>query len=134
MTITGFIICSTYTYTLGRGNYMSLITKVNYRELAEKVINGYTVSQEEALAILQAPDEDLLDVMNAAFQIRKHYFGNKVKLNMIINAKSGLCPEDCGYCSQSIAADAPVEKYTLLNKDKIIEGAQEAIYRKAGTY
>jgi biotin synthase len=113
---------------------MSTATKVNYRELAEQVLNGHAVTPEEALALLQAPDEDLLDLMNAAFQIRKHHYGVKVKLNMIINAKSGLCPEDCGYCSQSIAANTPVEKYALLSKDSIIAGAQEAINRKAGTY
>ncbi|ARU59788.1 biotin synthase BioB [Tumebacillus avium] len=107
---------------------------VNYRELAAKVLQGDIPTREEALAILEAPDEDLLDIMHAAYQIRKHYYGNKVKLNMIINAKSGLCPEDCGYCSQSIVSDAPVEKYTLLNKESILAGAQEAINRKAGTY
>ncbi|MGZ4163774.1 MAG: biotin synthase BioB [Tumebacillaceae bacterium] len=113
---------------------MTIETKVNYRELAQKVLEGYVLTEQEALAIVQAPDEDLLDIMHAAYQIRKHYYGNKVKLNMIINAKSGLCPEDCGYCSQSIVADTPVEKYTLLNKDKILAGAHEAIERKAGTY
>lgn len=107
---------------------------VNYRELAEKVLQGYVPTREEALAIIEAPDEDLLDILHAAYQIRKHYYGNKVKLNMIINAKSGLCPEDCGYCAQSIVSDAPVEKYTLLNKESILAGAQEAINRKAGTY
>lgn len=113
---------------------MTLTTKVNYRELAAKVLEGYALEKEEALALVQSPDEDLLDLLNAAYQIRKHYYGNKVKLNMIINAKSGLCPEDCGYCSQSIDASAPVPKYTLLDKDQIIAGAQEAIKRKAGTY
>ncbi|TCP53823.1 biotin synthase [Tumebacillus sp. BK434] len=113
---------------------MSTQLTVNYRELADKILQGYELSREEALAILEAPDADLLDILHAAYQIRKHYYGNKVKLNMIINAKSGLCPEDCGYCSQSIVSDAPVEKYTLLNKDSILAGAQEAINRKAGTY
>jgi biotin synthase len=113
---------------------MTIKTKVNYRELAEKVLDGYVLTEQEALAIVQASDEDLLDIMHASYLIRKHYYGNKVKLNMIINAKSGLCPEDCGYCSQSIVADTPVEKYALLNKDQILAGAQEAIERKAGTY
>jgi biotin synthase len=113
---------------------MTIETKVNYRELAQQVLTGYVLTEQEALAIVQAPDEDLLDILHAAYQIRKHYYGNKVKLNMIINAKSGLCPEDCGYCSQSIVADTPVEKYALLNKGQILAGAQEAIQRKAGTY
>ncbi|MGV2686571.1 radical SAM protein, partial [Clostridium perfringens] len=59
---------------------------------------------------------------------------NKVKLNMIVNAKSGLCPEDCGYCSQSIVSEAPIDKYAWLTKDKILEGARESIRQKAGTY
>lgn len=107
---------------------------VNYRELADRILHGHILTKEEALALLTAPDDDLLDIMSAAFAIRKHYFGKKVKLNMIINAKSGLCPEDCGYCSQSIVADTPVPKYTLLDKVQILAGAQEAIQRKAGTY
>lgn len=113
---------------------MTTTTKLNYRELAQAVLDGHQLTQEEALALVEAPDEDLLDILHAAYQIRKTYYGNKVKLNMIINAKSGLCPEDCGYCSQSIVADTPVEKYAMLNKESILAGAQEAINRKAGTY
>lgn len=113
---------------------MTTSTKINYRELAQQVLQGHELTKEEALALLEAPDEDLLDIMHSAYTIRKHYYGNKVKLNMIINAKSGLCPEDCGYCSQSIVADTPVEKYAMLNKESILAGAQEAIARKAGTY
>ncbi|KEO83066.1 biotin synthase BioB [Tumebacillus flagellatus] len=113
---------------------MTTTTQINYRELAHGVLAGHQLTKEEALALLQAPDEDLLDIMHAAYIIRKHYYGNKVKLNMIINAKSGLCPEDCGYCSQSIVANTPVEKYAMLNKESILAGAREAINRKAGTY
>lgn len=53
---------------------------------------------------------------------------------MIINAKSGLCPEDCGYCSQSIVSNAPIEKYAFLDKETLIAGAREAQNRQAGTY
>ncbi len=113
---------------------MTTQTAINYRELAEQVLSGYELTRAEALRIVGAPDDDLLDLLHAAFQIRKSFFGKKVKLNMIINAKSGLCPEDCGYCSQSIISDAPVEKYALLSKESILAGAQEAIQRKAGTY
>lgn len=41
---------------------------------------------------------------------------------MIINTKSGLCPEDCGYCSQSIISEAPIDKYAWLTQEKIVEG------------
>ncbi|GIM46877.1 biotin synthase [Collibacillus ludicampi] len=114
---------------------MTQMTKtMDWKELASRVIEGYEVTRDEALAILQEEDDRVLELLQAAFLIRKKYYGKKVKLNMIINAKSGLCPEDCGYCSQSIVSTAPIEKYALLSKESILAGAQEAIKRKAGTY
>lgn len=106
----------------------------NWSEVAERVTQGYQITREEALAILREPEEKLLELLNAAFIIRQKYFGKKMKLNMIVNAKSGMCPEDCFYCSQSAISDAPIEKYALLSKDTIVAGAQEAQRRKAGTY
>ena len=109
-------------------------TKTDWKQIAFEVVEGRDVTKEEALSILQANDEEILEIMNAAYVIRHHYFGKKVKLNMIINTKSGLCPEDCGYCSQSIVSEAPIDKYAWLTQEKIVEGAHEAIKRKAGTY
>jgi len=43
-----------------------------------------------------------------------------------MNAKSGLCPEDCGYCSQSKISTADIPKYNLLSRDKLLEGARLA--------
>ncbi|MGC5326374.1 biotin synthase BioB [Brevibacillus sp. SYSU BS000544] len=114
-----------------------MVTVVYARDwsgLAKEVIGGRPITREEALSILHSPDEQLLEVLQAAYLIRNTYFGKKVKLNMIINAKSGLCPEDCGYCSQSIVSETPIDTYSWLTKEKIVEGAQEAIRRKAGTY
>ncbi|CAJ1000922.1 biotin synthase BioB [Brevibacillus aydinogluensis] len=109
-------------------------TAVNWTEYAEKALAGEGLTREEALSVLRADDDDILPLMHAAFRVRKRYYGKKVKLNMIINAKSGLCPEDCGYCSQSIVSSAPIQKYTLLNKETLLAGAREALNRKAGTY
>lgn len=107
---------------------------VDWKGLARKALNGGLLTPEEGLAVLEAPDDEVLPLMHAAFEVRKRYYGKKVKLNMIINAKSGLCPEDCGYCSQSIVSTAPVSKYTLLDKETLLAGAREAMERKAGTY
>ncbi|MGG4451589.1 biotin synthase BioB [Brevibacillus porteri] len=109
-------------------------TCLDWKDCASKAIKKEEFTQEEAMKVLQAPDDELLLVMNEAFRVRKHFFGKKVKLNMIINAKSGLCPEDCGYCSQSIVSNAPVSKYTMLDKETLLAGAREAMNRKAGTY
>lgn len=101
---------------------------------AGKALRGERLTMEEGLAVLEADDDELLPLMHAAFQVRKTHFGKKVKLNLIINAKSGLCPEDCGYCSQSILSKAPISKYPLLEKDTLVDGARKAMELKAGTY
>lgn len=105
-----------------------------WHAFALKALDGECLTMEEGIAVLEADDDEILTMMQAAFQVRKHYYGKKVKLNMIINAKSGLCPEDCGYCSQSIVSTAPIRKYTMLDKETLLAGAREAMERKAGTY
>jgi len=105
-----------------------------YVDLAERVLNGHVVTDNEALSILDASNEDLLPLLHGAYTIRKHYYGNKVKLNMIMNTKSGLCPENCGYCAQSIISTAPIEKYSMMKKEEIVAGAARAAELNAGTY
>ncbi|WP_413380257.1 biotin synthase BioB [Alkalihalobacillus sp. 1P02AB] len=105
-----------------------------WMELSEKVLAGVELTNEEALSILDCPDDDVLLLMHAAFQIRKFYYGKKVKLNMIMNAKSGLCPENCGYCSQSSISKAPINSYRFVEKETIVEGAKRAYELNIGTY
>ncbi|WP_425325109.1 biotin synthase BioB [Paenibacillus dendritiformis] len=108
--------------------------QTDWRKLADKALAGEGISREEALEVLRAHDDELLAIMDAAYRVRRHFYGNKVKLNLIINAKSGHCPEDCGYCSQSRVSDAPIEKYTMLEKDVLVDGARKAMEMQAGTY
>ncbi|MEH7009307.1 biotin synthase BioB [Neobacillus niacini] len=105
-----------------------------WKELALEVLNGHEISKEEALSILNSTDTELLEVLHGAYLIRHHYYGNKVKLNMLINTKSGLCPENCGYCSQSSISNAPIQKYRMVDKDTILKGAKQAYQLHAGTY
>ena len=105
-----------------------------YNDLAERVLKGHQLTDSEAISILDSPDEDLLPLLHAAYTIRKHYYGNKVKLNMIMNTKSGLCPENCGYCAQSIVSKAPIEKYSMMKQEEIVAGAERAAELNAGTY
>ncbi|MES1035838.1 biotin synthase BioB [Bacillus pumilus] len=107
---------------------------LSWEAIAEKALKNERISLQEGLDILEADDRELLSIMHAAYQVRFHFFQNKVKLNMIFNAKSGYCPENCGYCSQSIISNAPVERYTMLDQKTIVAGAREALMRKAGTY
>ena len=98
----------------------------NWKELALEVLQGKELSNQERFEILNSPDEEILELLNGSYVIRHHYFGNKVKLNKIINTKSGMCPENCGYCSQSSISDAPIEKYRMIDKGAIIAGAKQA--------
>ena len=94
-------------------------TSPNWKDLALKSMSGNRLDVHESLSILQSTDDDILSLLDSAFTIRKRYFGKKVKLNMLINATCGHCPEDCGYCSQSIVSKAKIEKHTLVDKDSI---------------
>ena len=109
-------------------------SSTDWTELAERVLTGHDLTASEALSILQAPDDDLLDLMSAAFRIRRRYFGKTVQLYFLMNAKSGLCPEDCSYCSQSKVATADIPRYNLLSRDKLLDGARAAHERQSKTY
>ena len=110
------------------------ITNDRWLGLAERVLAGLALSADEALAVLESPDEELLDLLAAAYRVRRRWFGNQVQLYFLMNAKSGLCPEDCGYCSQSKVSEAEIPVYNLLSRDKLLEGARLAAERKARTY
>ncbi len=102
--------------------------------LAAKVLDGHTLSEGEAISVLRAPDVQLLEIMAAAFKVRYKYFGNSVQLYFLMNAKSGLCPEDCSYCSQSKVATSEIPKYNILSRDALMAGAKAAVERGSKTY
>ena len=109
-------------------------TFTRWGELAEMVLSGHSLTEAEGLRVLNSPDEELLDVMAAAYQVRRAYFKNSVQFYFLMNAKSGLCPEDCSYCSQSKVSDAEIPKYNILNREKLLDGARIAAEQDAKTY
>ena len=106
---------------------------MNWPGIASKILEGEKVSKDTARAILDAPDEELLSIITAGYQIRRHHFGSTVKLNYLVNAKSGACPEDCNYCSQSRISTAEFEKYRLMSTEDIVDGARRAAKLRAST-
>lgn len=101
---------------------------------ADAVLAGEPLSREQALAILHSDSQQLLSLLSAAYRIRHHFWGNSVQLYFLMNAKSGLCPEDCHYCSQSKISSAPVPKYSILDRKRLLEGAEAAAARQSKTY
>ena len=99
---------------------------MEYQRLAERAISGEILTREEARAVLHAPDEEILEILGAAYRVRRTFCGNLVHLHVLMNAKSGYCPEDCGYCSQSSVSTAEIAKYPWVDADTLLEGAQRA--------
>ncbi len=106
----------------------------DWQRLADKSLSGVALSRLEALTVLQAPDDAILEQLAAAYRVRRHYWGDRVRLHFLLNAQSGLCPEDCHYCSQSKISGAEIEKYPLMAKEKIVAAAGRAHEMKAGTF
>jgi biotin synthase len=105
-----------------------------WQALADRVLAGGGVDRDEARSILESSDVELLDLLNAAWRVRHQHFGNTVQLFFLMNAKSGLCPEDCGYCSQSKVSEAEIPRYNLLSAPKLLEAAKLAAERQSKTF
>jgi biotin synthase len=95
--------------------------------LTAKALDRELPARDEALAVLASSDEDLLDVVAAAFRVRQRYFGRRVKLNFLVNVKSGMCPEDCFYCSQRLGSDAGVLTYSWLKPEDVLASAEAGV-------
>ena len=102
--------------------------------LARASLAGEALSRADAFGVLQAPDTELRELLDAAFSVRSRTFGRKVKVCVLQNAQSGLCPEDCHYCSQSKISTASIQKYRLLPQDQLLAGARKAVAAGARRY
>jgi biotin synthase len=98
----------------------------NWNRLVEQSLAGDPPSREDALAVLESAENELLLVLQAAFQVRRHYHGRDVRIHVLTNAKSGLCPEDCAFCSQSVRFETGVDRYQLKPVAALVAGAREA--------
>jgi biotin synthase len=107
---------------------------MDWNALSDRVLDNGKVTREEALAVLTSADNELLEVLQGAYRLRRNYFGNTVSLHLLRNVKSGKCPEDCAFCSQSTSAINDVERYDMQTVESIVAGAQAAVDRQAKRY
>lgn len=89
--------------------------------LKQHVLSGGMIHKEQALALAATPDKEAL--YEAAYQITRHFMGNKFDTCSIINAKSGNCSEDCKWCAQSGHYKTNVTLYPLLPAEECIRHA-----------
>lgn len=112
----------------------SLSSVADWNQLARQILAGHDLTLEEGLSVLNCPDDELVDLLAATYRVRRQYWGNEVQLYTLKNAKSGLCPEDCGYCSQSKISNAEIPVYRMNDEATLLANARAAAEAKSRTF
>ncbi len=105
-----------------------------YSRLAERALRDEPPTRDEAAWILDGDDVELLPLLHAAFEPRRRHFGRVVQVHVLNNVQNGLCPENCGYCSQSRDSTAAIRKYPLKGRQDILAEAEQAARAGASRY
>ena len=95
--------------------------------LKDRILHGGEISFEEALDLMEIEDStDLGSLFEAAREITHHFNSSTPGLCTLLNAKSYLCGEDCGFCAQSVRFDTSADRYQLMEPEKVVEAAKRA--------
>jgi biotin synthase len=96
------------------------------RRMEEKAIAGDAVTYEEGCRLMTVGGPDLFDLIASSNRVRVRYFGDRIHLCSIVNAKSGNCSEDCKFCAQSTHYRTEIPTYPLIDSEGIVKAAEEA--------
>lgn len=99
---------------------------LNFDQVADHAISCQTPSRETALTMLKIADCDFPALFNAAWRVRHHFHGKRMNVQVLSNAKSGNCPEDCHYCSQSSVSESEIARYPLKAVQLLVDEAKAA--------
>ena len=102
-----------------------------WKRVRGNAASGEGIGAEDALAVLSLPQPDLWRLLDITEGVRRRFKGDGVRLCSIVNAKSGLCSEDCSFCSQSRRSKADIRKYPLIEEEEMVRAAREAKARGA---
>ena len=95
------------------------------REILEQVLaTGVGLDQAGILEVLRSPDEDLPELLQLAHDVRMKWCGPEVEVEGIVSLKTGGCPEDCHFCSQSGLFASPVRS-VWLDIPSLVEAAKQ---------
>jgi len=83
------------------------------------------LTEDELAALAVLPDGAVMALASLAHQVRLAWCGPEVEIEGILSAKTGGCPEDCHFCSQSSRFDTPVKATPFLNRDEVLTAARE---------
>ncbi len=109
-------------------------SSARYERLTRHALDGIAPSSDEALWVLDGKDVELLPLLQAAYEPRRRQFGKKVMVHVLNNVQNGLCPEDCGYCSQNKDSKAAIRKYAMKSDEAILAEAESAAKAGATRY
>ncbi len=104
------------------------------QQFVDKVNQGTGLDSSEALQILTAKGAALTAFMAGAQQLKETYCSDRAELCSIINAKSGLCPENCSFCAQSAYHRTSAQVYPLKTAEQMVEAAGEAEQMGSGCF
>lgn len=103
---------------------VACLTLIN--EVEERILAGGGMNRAEAEALLASPDEFLMHLMAAADRVRISFKGHRFDSCSLVNARSGLCGEDCSFCAQSRHHHTECDTYGLLSTEAIMASARAA--------
>ncbi|MBE9529124.1 MAG: biotin synthase BioB [Proteobacteria bacterium] len=89
-------------------------------------MDGTGLSSEEASKFVELGEERITEILAVTEQVRKKHKGDEVDLCAITSAKTGLCAEDCSFCSQSVNYATDIKSHTMVESEDIIRSAKEA--------
>ena len=79
------------------------------------------MTREDALKILNTPDEEMDQLIAEAEKLRRKYKGDNVGIHILTNGRSGNCSQDCAYCAQSCRSNADIDKYRWVSDEKLFK-------------
>ncbi|NIQ02352.1 MAG: biotin synthase BioB [Nitrospinaceae bacterium] len=94
--------------------------------MIESALTGEGISRDQARELGTLNREELDRLFEGTNRVRDKFMGRTVKICSIVNAKSGKCPEDCGFCAQSSKFETDSPEYPLLKPQEILAAAKEA--------
>ncbi|MFT6564550.1 MAG: biotin synthase [Actinomycetes bacterium] len=97
-------------------------TDILTRARAKVLEQGIGLSESEILEILQLPDSEITAALEVAHEVRMRWCGPEVEVEGIVSLKTGGCPEDCHFCSQSGLFSSPVRS-AWLDIPSLVEAA-----------
>jgi biotin synthase len=97
-----------------------------FRAIEEAAETCLPVSSELVLSVLRSDGGDLLRLFASASRMRDRALGKTVRLCSILNARSGACSEDCGFCAQGACHETNVRPVPVLSEEEILEDYERA--------